>query len=101
MIHHLLDLVLFVARVVLIMFCARHGILLVGNAARTYAEVSSGLGGVMYVIGVGLDYAGLAHMIPGYDLSRVMCAVGIALAVLPYVLQWCAPKLYERISQEC
>ena len=97
---HLFDLVLFAARVVLIMFCARHALLLLGNAVRTYAELLSGIGGLMYVIGVAIDYAGLAGLIPGHDLSRLVCAIGLALAVLPYVLQWAAPRLYVHISQE-
>lgn len=97
----LLDVILFGARVVLVMFCVHHLLLLLSGTTRNYAEWSAGFGGFLYLAGLVIDYANWEHVIPGRDLSRVMCAVGLALAVLPTLLHWLAPHLYKRLQEEC
>ena len=101
--ENLLDLLLFAARVILVMACFRNLMLLVTGTTRNYAEWSAGVGGFLYLAGVVFDYANWEHIVPGRDVSRVMCAVGVALVVLPSLLHWVAPRVYTRLNldKEC
>lgn len=93
-----LDIVFFVARVVLVVYCFRHLLFVLTGTTRTYAEWSKGFGGFLYLAGVGLDLAGLRGLVEGRDVTRVMNAAGLALLVLPTVLHWFAPRLYQRLT---
>lgn len=95
----LLDPLLFLARVVLVVYCARHLLYVLTGTARTYAEWSAGFGGFLYLAGVLTLLLHLENVIPGRDISRVMNAVGFAFIVLPTVLHWFAPRLYHRLTQ--
>lgn len=95
-----LDVLLFLARVVLVAFCGRHMLLLLTGTTRDYAEWSAGLGGFLYISGVLMTLLHLEYIIPGRDISRVMNAVGLALVVLPTLLHWFAPRLYRRLTLE-
>ncbi|MVN89367.1 hypothetical protein GO986_21770 [Deinococcus sp. HMF7620] len=97
--NELLDLLLFVARLVLVMYCVRHMLFLLTGTTRTYSEWSRGFGGFLYIGGVVLTMLHLElAIVPGRDVSRVMNAVGIALVVLPTVLRWLALHLSRRLE---
>lgn len=95
----LLDVLLFLARVVLVMYCVRHTLFLLTGTSRTYAEWTKGVGGFLYIAGVVIAMANLHHLVPGRDISRVMNSVGLALVVLPTVLRYMAPRTFYRLTQ--
>ncbi|THF88462.1 hypothetical protein E7T09_04455 [Deinococcus sp. KSM4-11] len=98
MMVELLDVLLLMARVVLVMYCVRHILFVVTGTTRTYAEWSKGFGSFLYIAGVVMTLFHWEHLVPGRDVARVMNAVGFAFLVLPSVLKWTAPRLYLRLT---
>ncbi len=96
----LLDVLLFTARLVLVIYCVRNMMFLLTGTTRTYTEWSKGFGGFLYIGGVVVTMLHLESIIPGRDVARVMNAVGLALVLLPTTIQWVAPRLYRRLSLE-
>ncbi|MFB9994498.1 hypothetical protein ACFFLM_21305 [Deinococcus oregonensis] len=75
-------LLLIGARVVLLTYSAQRGVELIGGAARDLMAFLSGLGGLLYILGIAAELLGLAN-INGRDLDFLVRAVGIAFMVLP------------------
>ena len=89
-------IVLTLVYAVLLAYCARNVLFVLSGTARNYIEWSQGLGGFLYLVAV------VTHSLtPAAEFNWVIGSVGFALVVLPDVLHWLAPRLYQRLTERC
>ncbi|MCD0174763.1 hypothetical protein IHN32_02185 [Deinococcus sp. 14RED07] len=92
----LVSIILTLVYALVLAYCARNVLFVLSGTARNYAEWSQGLGGFLYLVAVVVH-----HVHPGTGISWVAGSIGFALVVLPDVLHWLAPRLYQRLTENC